>query len=301
MRTAMYLALMQLLQPAGQNTGPSPLGDAPQLAAERATTNRVYQSGEITNEAWARHLVTEFLGEDSPPELKDRMGKFVSTANIAALHVSADGAREIAEAWMRGFSIGTQELARAMGDAPSSGVWVKMCYPLEPSATRRSVDIFVVSNDYDSVRNRDELYVYVSRDLPMKPVVQIPYVSESGFTTNLVRGYTTVSDVPQSHWTNTVTVSRFGQEYRNCHRVWFTRPASLKDCPVFLHRHGVFGSRAAGFEWGSVAVTVTLPGGSSTLTFTGTVTNLAEGVVSKWVNGGFVGLAELEQQTGEQQ
>jgi hypothetical protein len=298
----MFIALLSLLKPAEQKaSSPAVLGDAPQLTAERATTNRIYQSDEITNEAWAKHLITEFIGEDGPPELKDRLGKFVSTANLAALHVSADGAREVAEAWMQGFSLGTQALAQAMGDAPTSGVWVKMCYPLEPSATRRSVDIFVVSNNYDSVRNRDELYVYVSRDLPMKPTVQIPYISESGFTTNLVRGYTTVSDVPHSHWTNTVTVSRFGQVYQNCHRMWFTRPASLKDCPVFLHRHGVFGSRATGFEWGSVAVTVTLPGEPPTLTYTGAITNLAEGVVSKWSNGGFVGLVELEQQTGEQQ
>lgn len=294
MRLASYLAFMALL-------GPAAFGDAPQPAAERATTNRVYQSEEITNEAWVNHLVTEFVGEDGPPELRDRMGRFVSMANLATLQVSVDGAREVAEAWMQGFSLGTQMLAQAMLDAPTNGVWVKMCHPLEPSAARRSVDIFVVSNSYDSARNRDEFYVYVSRDLPMKPVMQIPYISESGFTTNLVRGYSTVPDVPHSHWTNTVTVGRFGQVYRDCHRVWFTRPASLRDCPVFLHRHGVFGSRATGFEWGSVAVTVTLPGEPPAMTYTGTITNLAEGVVSRWSNGGFIGLAELEQQTGGQQ
>lgn len=278
-----------------------PLALFAQLGADRAATNRVYQTGEIVNEAWMKHIVTEYIGEDGPPELRDRMGKFMSAANLAALGVAAENASEVAEAWMQGFALGTQQLAQAMLQAPSTGVWMKLCHPLEPSFTRRSVDIFVVSNGYDSARNRDEFLVYVSRELPMKPIMQIPYISESGFTTNLVKGYTTVSDVPHSSWTNTVTVNRFGCTYRDCHRVWFPRPAALKDVPVFLHRHGVFGSRATGFEWGSVAVTVTLPGEPTALTYTGSITNVADGLVSRWSNGAFIGITELEEPTGDTQ
>lgn len=279
-----------------------PLALFAQLGADRAATNLVYQTDEVVNEAWMKHIITEYVGEDGPPELRDRMGKFMSAANLAALGVAARDASEVAEAWMRGFVLGTQQLAQAMLQAPSTGVWMKLCHPLEPSSTRRSVDIFVVSNGYDSARNRDEFLVYVSRDLPMTPVMRVPYISESGFTTNLVKGYTAVSDVPHSSWTNTVTVSRFGRTYRDCHRVWFTRPPSLKDVPVFLHRHGVFGSWASGFEWGSVAVTVTLPGEPTALTFTGSITNVADGLVSRWSNGAFIGIMELEEEpTGDTQ
>ena len=63
-----------------------------QLGADRAATNRVYQTGEIVNEAWMKHIVTEYIGEDGPPELRDRMGKFMSAANLAALGVAAENA-----------------------------------------------------------------------------------------------------------------------------------------------------------------------------------------------------------------
>ena len=260
-------------------------------AQDRAATNTVYQTEIVTNNAWARHVVSELVGEDADPVLMDKMGAFVSAANLAALGVATEDAHRVAEAWLRGFSDGTNELAKAMLNAPSNGILMKLCYPLVPSAARRSVDIFVVSNEYDSVRNRDCLWIYFSRELPMKPVMSVPYVWEGGFTTNRVAGQFHVADRPLSAWTNTVDIVRFGQTYESCHPCWFSRPADLSGTPIFMSRHGSFGSRPGGVEWGSIAVTV-----DGTPTFTGEVTNATEGVVAVFSNGGFLGTIQLEEQ-----
>ena len=188
-------------------------------------------------------------------------------------------------------------LTEAMSQYVSSGgTFVKLTYPLVPSSTRRSVDVFVVSNTYDSVRNRDCLWLYFSRELPMKPSMSLPYVSESGFTTNRVAGTFSVHDVAGSHWTNSVTITRFRDglgnpiAYERCHPCWFVRPAALQGVPVFLYRHGSFGSRESGLEWGSLAVTV-----DGTPTITGEVTNAVEGTVAVFSNGGFTGTYRLEE------
>ena len=252
-------------------------------------TNAIYQTEVIENDAWTRAIVTEVLGPDAAPELKDRMGAFVSAQNLAALGVSAANAHRVAAAWKRGFEQGTNMLAEAMSHAVNTGTLFKLCYPLIPSATRRSVDIFVVSNEYDSVRNRDCLWLYVSRDLPMKPIARVPYVWDGGWATNYVVGTFAPNDVPGAHWTNTVNVARFGQTYERCHRCWFVRPAALKDTPIFTARHGSFGGRNGdGMEWGSIAVQV-----DGTPAYTGAITNAAAGTVAVFSNGGFIGITQI--------
>ena len=253
-----------------------------------AETNTVYQTGIVTNNAWSRDVVTE-RWSGGEPELMDRQGAFVSTADMSALEVSSANAHKVAAAWSDGFNTGTNMLAEAMVDAPTNGTFFKLCFPLIPSSTRRSVDIFVVSNTYDAVRNRDCLWIYVSRDLPMKPIVRVPYVWESGFSTNYAVGAFTVQDVPQSHWTNTVSITRFGETYAKCHRCWFTRPAELAGIPIFMNRHGSFGGRdGSGMDWGSIAVLV-----DNQLTYTGSITNAAEGTVATFENGAFLGITHI--------
>lgn len=260
-----------------------------------AGTNIVYEMTVVTNNAWGRSVVTE-LATPYGVELLDRREAFVSAANLAALGVAVSDSHRVSDAWMRGFSQGTNMLSEAMSNyVARGGTFMKLTYPLMPSVTRRSVDVFVVSNTYDSVRNRDCLWIYFSRELPMKPSMSLPYVSESGFTTNRVAGTFSVQDVAGSHWTNAVTVTRFRDDlgnpivYEKCHPCWFMRPASLKDVPIFLYRHGAFGSRESGLEWGSLAVTV-----DGTPTITGEVTNAVEGTVAVFSNGGFTGTYRLE-------
>ena len=272
---------------------------APSLASAQlgatAGTNIVYAMTVVTNNAWGRSVVTELLTTHGV-ELLDRREAFVSAANLAALGVSVKDAHRVSDAWMRGFAQGTNVLSEAMSNyVARGGTFMKITYPLVPSSTRRSVDVFVVSNTYDSVRNRDCLWLYFSRELPMKPSMSLPYVSESGFTTNRVAGTFSVPDVAGSHWTNAVTITRFRDgldnpiAYEKCHPCWFSRPAALRGVPIFLYRHGSFGSRESGLEWGSLAVTV-----DGTPTITGEVTNAVEGTVAVFSNGGFTGTYRLE-------
>lgn len=273
---------------AGAAAMTTPLVSYAQLGADRVVTNKVYQTTAITNEAWARRIVSELRSGDDAT-LRDLSGRFASAAHLRALGVSMEHAHEVAEAWMQGFASGTNMLAAAMSQAPTNGILMQLTYPLEPSSVRRSVDIFVVSNEYDSARNRDCLWIYFSRVLPMKPVMSVPYIWESGFSTNRATGAFHVSDIPSSHWTNTVDIVRFGQTYAECHPCWFPRPAALADTPVFLARHGRFGG-TEGIEWGSIAVTV-----DGAPTYTGAVTNLAADTAIVFSNGGYVGTIQLEE------
>lgn len=167
---------------------------------------------------------------------------------------------------------------------PTNGVILKLLFPLKPSIMlRRDSGLFVVSNEYDAVRNRDAMLIYFNTTPPMKPVMKAPYVYGSGSVTNRVAGRFSVPDVPGSDWTNTVEVTRFGQTYSGCRWCWFDRPAALAGEAVMMNRHGRFGG-VEGIEWGSMSVKVL-----SWMSYTGEVTNAAEGVVATFSNGAFMG------------
>ena len=250
-------------------------------------TNKIYQSQVITNNAWVKHIVSEFIGKNGETELKDKAGAFVSAANLAALNVAVNDSKHVYEAWMRGFEKGCEELRSKIGQSPDHGILMKLVMPLDPAASRRSVDIFVVSNEYDAALNRDKMWLYCNRELPMKPIVEVPYVYEGGFTTNRVVGTFSPNDVPGAHWTNTVTVSRFGFEYKDCHVLYVTRPENLANYPCHLKRHGLWGRTGSGFEWGSIAVTVD---GMPTLTCE--LTNTVQKKVAVFSNGALKGIID---------
>lgn len=171
---------------------------------------------------------------------------------------------------------------------PTNGVAMKLLFPLKPSVMiGNDSGIFVVSNEYDAVRNRDAMLIYYNTTPPMKPIMKAPYVYGSGSVTNRVTGRFTVPDVPNSHWTNTVTVTRFGQIYSGCRWCWFDRPAALAGETVMMNRHGRFGG-VDGIEWGRIAVKVL-----NEMAYTGEVTNAAEGVVATFSNGAFMGTYQI--------
>lgn len=257
-------------------------------------TNRVYYSQSITNNAWVKHIITEFWNGNVAPELKDKAGVFVSAANLAALGVAVEDSKRVYESWMRGFERGCEELSSKIGQSPDHGAFLKLMFPLIPDATRKSVDIFVVSNTYDTVRNRDVLWIYCNRELPMKPVVEVPYIYESGFTTNRVVGTFSPPDVPKAHWTNTVTVSRFGHVYRDCRVLYVNRPANLASYPCNLNRHGRWGRKGEGFDWGSIGVTV-----DGVPTLTCELTNTVQNKVAVFNNGGIVEIKDPNSEAKE--
>lgn len=252
-------------------------------------TNKTYMSTVVTNRAWAKHIVTEFLSGNNPPELKDLAGKFVSTMDLKALGIAVEESSKVYDAWMQGFADGCRQLEDAIGKSPTNGVFIQLLFPLVPSSTRKTVDIFVVSNAYDSVKHRDIMWVYCSRELPLVPVTEVPYVWESGFTTNRVRGTYSPSDVDGAHWTNTVDLVAYGNDYPKCHVLYVDRPVALRNVPCRLNHHGLWGHRQLGFDWGPVAVTV-----DGTPTLTGSVTNSVLGRVRTFSNGGLVGEAPIE-------
>lgn len=179
---------------------------------------------------------------------------------------------------------------------PTNGVMLKLVFPLAPLAMlRRDGGIFVVSNAYDAAQNRDELYVFFNADPPMKPIIRAPYVHGSGSVTNWAVGRFTVGDVPDSHWTNAVDVTRFGRTYAKCRRCWFDRPEALRGEAVMLNRHVRFGG-ADGIEWGSIAVKVL-----GRMSFTGEVTNAAEGVVATFSNGAYMSTRPLDAGEGAEE
>lgn len=258
-------------------------------------TNKVYMSGVVTNRTWTKHVITEFIEGGAAPVLKDKAGKFVSAANLTALGLAVEDSGKVYDAWIEGFRRGCEELSSKIGQTPTSGAFLKFVFPLVPDATRRSVDIFVVSNEYDVAKNRDRMWIYCNRELPMEPVVEVPYVYESGFTTNRVKGTFSPSDVSGAHWTNTVTVTRFGHTYRDCRVLYATRPADLANYPCRLNRHGKWGRTGDGFEWGSVGVTV-----NGIPTLTAELTNTVQNKVMVFTNGGLTGIVNPEEKESEQ-
>ena len=258
-----------------------------QLTAGIAT-NKIYQSQVITNNAWVKHIVSEFIGKNGETELKDKAGAFVSEANLAAMKVAVEDSKRVYDAWIRGFEQGCEELRSKIGQSPTSGMFLKLMFPYVPDSTRKSVDIFVVSNHYDTVKNRDVMWIYCNRELPMEPIVEIPYVYESGFTTNRVVGTFEPKDVAKAHWTNTVTISRFGYEYKNCHVLYANRPADLANYPCRLNRNGLWGKTGGGFDWGMIGVTV-----EGVPTLTAELTNTVQNKVVVFSNGGFTGIIDL--------
>ena len=251
-------------------------------------TNVVYESQIITNNAWMKHLVTELIENGKAPELKDRAKAFVSAANLAAMKVAVEDSKRVYDAWIRGFEQGCEELRSKIGQSPTSGMFLKLMFPYVPDSTRKTVDIFVVSNHYDTVKNRDVMWIYCNRELPMEPIVEIPYVYESGFTTNRVVGTFEPKDVAKAHWTNTVTISRFGYEYKNCHVLYANRPANLANYPCRLNRNGLWGKTGGGFDWGMIGVTV-----EGVPTLTAELTNTVQNKVVVFSNGGFTGIIDL--------
>lgn len=250
-------------------------------------TNKTYISSVVTNKPWVKHIVSELLDGEMGPVLKDKAGAFVSAANLAALGVAVEDSHRVYDAWMEGFQRGCEELHSKIGQSPTSGAFLKLIFPLVPDATRKSVDIFVVSNEYDVAKNRDTMWIYCNRTLPMEPVVEVPYVYESGFTTNRVTGTFSPADVPRAHWTNTVTITRFGQTYKDCHVLYAVRPGNLAEYPCRLNRHGKWGRTGDGFEWGMIGVTV-----DGIPTLTKELTNTVQKKVMVFSNGGLTGIID---------
>lgn len=260
------------------------------LAQERNAVVIESVSNVQTNFSWGKDVVTEEVGAGG--RLRDRQGVLVSAADVAAEAATASNVTRVAQAYSEGFGRGTNELAAAMANLPTNGILVGLRFPLVPQ-TSRKFDIYVASNHYDSASNRDELYVYFGQSYTNPPTMGVPYVWDSGATTQRVAGVWTLPGTLH-RWTDVYSVTerqKSGTVAYPCHRLFVARPSALRGLPLNLNPHGVWGG-PEGMAFGSYLLTA---GASRAAAWTGAVTNAPEGVIAVFDNGFLVELKEMEQ------
>lgn len=242
-----------------------------------------------TNHSWNKDVIAE----TSDGKLVDRQGVLASVADASAEEETAKGIGKIASAWNKGFSNGVEMLKKKLDDVPRTGRFIGLKFPVIP-ATSRKFDIYVVSNYYNSAENEDVLFIYFGQSFTNAPTMVVPYVYESGFTTQRVAGT----------WTKPGTDDRFSKTrelsiYRNtegtvrykCHKLYVKRPPVLSGIPCNLDPNGVWGG-PEGISFGSYLITVSV-GGDVFPTYSGFVTNETLGVVAIFDNGSFNGIVPI--------
>lgn len=261
-----------------------PLAASAQLGADRGAVIVETVSNVQTNWSFGKDIVTE-TGDGV---LMDRRRVLVSAADAAAEAETAESVGRISKAWSEGFARGTNELHAAMAGIPTNGILVGLRFPLVPQ-TSRLFDIYVASNHYDSVANRDELYVYFGQSYTNPPTLTVPYVWNSGVTTQRVAGAWTragTGDRFTNVW-NVVEQLKDGPVTYPCHRLFVPRPPELRGLSLNLDPHGRWGG-PDGVAFGSYLLSV-----GGTPTYTGQVTNDVDGVVATFDNGALVGLEPI--------
>lgn len=259
------------------------------LGAERSIVAESV-SGVVTNFSWQKNVVTET--EDG--QLRDKARVLASSAQAAAEEETAAGVGRVAVAWRQGFSNGVESLRASLSNVPKTGKFISLKFPLVPMTSRR-FDIYVASNSYSSASNEDILYIYFGQSFTNAPTMMVPYVWESGFTTNRVAGSWTKTGT-SDHFTNTYDVvlhrTSSADVHYTCHKLYVKRPESLRGIPCNLNPHGKWGG-PDGVAFGSYLLTVTEEGVTYP-TFTGPVTNSEAGVVALFDNGAFLGTVPIE-------
>lgn len=260
-----------------------------QLGADRSIVAESV-SGVVTNYSWKKDVVTE----TDASTLKDRQGVLASAANASAQSKTAEGIASLASAWRRGFSNGVESVKSNLSNVPRTGRFIGLRFPLVPQ-TSRKFDIYVASNHYDSASNEDILYIHFGQSFTNAPSMVVPYVWESGMTTQRVAGAWKKSGT-SDHWTNTydVVLMRSGSAdiHYTCHKLHVPRPVGMRDIPCNLDPHGRWGTDV-GVNFGSLLVTVSV-GGSTYPTYSGQVTNEQDGVIAIFDNGAFLGTIPIE-------
>ena len=261
-----------------------PLAASAQLGADRGAVIVETVSNVKTNWSFGKDIVTET--EDGA--LMDRRRVLVSAADAAAEAETAESVGRISKAWSEGFARGTSELRAAMAGIPTNGILVGLRFPLVPQTSRR-FDIYVASNHYDVATGRDELYVYFGQSYTNPPTITVPYVWNSGMTTQRVAGVWTragSNDRYTKVW-NVVEQLKDGPVTYPCHRLFVPRPPELRGLSLNLDPHGRWGG-PDGVAFGSYLLTV---GGLPT--YTGVVTNDVDGLIMTIDNGACVGLEPI--------
>lgn len=258
-----------------------------QLGADRGSTNVVYYSSIHSAPARIKERITQ-RHDSTGYHLMDRKRVFAQLAQLVAEQVTVAGANEVAEAWKQGFSNGVESLQAAWANAPTNGAYLAVEIPYDPTQSRAAIDIYVVSNHYDSVTGYDLLWVYFNHELP-KPTVEVPYTC--GGETKRVAG-TWKPAGTAANWTNVYTVVKGGYTYDNCHLLFVERPPEFVGAVMNLKRVGNFGNPETGISWGKVQTTYN---GRPSITAT-----LSDGTNDwEFVNGEVMNIKPTEQEDEE--
>lgn len=262
-----------------------------QLGADRSIIAESV-SNVHTNYSWRKDIITET--EDA--NLKDRQRVLATVAGAAAQEATVEGVGRLATAWKNGFSNGVESLSASLSNVPRTGRFIGLKFPLIPQ-TSRKFDIYVASNYYNSATHEDILFVHFSQSFTNQPSMVVPYVWESGMTTQRVAA-TWTKPGTSDHWTNTYDIVHLRQNdsdiHYTCHKLHVARPAGLWGVPCNLNPHGVWGG-PDGINFGSYLLTV-VDGNDSFPTYTGEVTNQTAGVVAVFDNGALKEIVPIEEE-----
>lgn len=261
-----------------------------QLGADRSVVAESI-SNVHTNYSWRKNVVMET--EDGG--LVEKQGVLATVADTAAQKETAESVGRVAAAWRRGFSNGVETLSASLSNVPRTGRFIGLKFPLIPQSSR-PFDIYVASNHYNAVTHEDELYVHFGQSFSNSPSMTVPYVYESGMTTQRVPGVWRKAGTA-NHFTNVYSVvlhrSNAVDIAYTCHKLFVPRPAALWGVPCNLDPHGRWGG-PEGVAFGSYLLTVTQLGVTYP-TFSGSVTNVEAGVVALFDNGAFLGTIPIEE------
>lgn len=244
-----------------------------------------------TNYSWEKNVVTE----TADGQLRDKQGALASAADAAAQAETVKNVGNVANAWRIGFSNGVASVAATLADIPKNGRFIRLEFPLIPQ-TSRKFDIFVASNSYNSVANEDVMWIYFGQSFTNPPTMTVPYVYESGMTTQRVVGAWKKAGTTD-HFTNVVNITRTisGEHVTYpCHKMYVKRPDALANVPCNLNPHGVWGT-PEGITFGSYLLNVIVDG-TSYPTWTGQITNTTEGVIAIFDNGAFLGTVPIQEE-----
>lgn len=272
----------------------APLVAFAQLGADRSIVAESV-SNVHTNYSWKKDVVAE----DEYDKLIDRQRVLASAARVAAEAETVSGMERLATSWKNGFSNGVETLSASLSNVPRTGRFICLKFPLIPQ-TSRKFDIYVASNYYDSASNEDIMFVHFGQSFTNQPSMVVPYVWESGMTTQRVAA-TWIKSGTSDNWTNTYDIvqGRSGEQdiHYTCHKLHCKRPTAIKDVPCNLNPHGVWGG-PDGMNFGSYLLNV-IDGDNVYPAYTGSVTNQEAGVVAVFDNGALKEIVEIQQGENE--
>lgn len=206
--------------------------------------------------------------------LNDRK-KIVATKQTATtIAVATESLIEVEQQYKNGFDTGIAALSAATNSKPNHGFTMGFKFPFPLSGTREALEGYIAKHEYDSANNCDILWLHLTKSLAGKQTWLVPFVSDSGMTTNRCTAEWTNPAYPGSSYTNVYSLTVGETEYDNIHKLYVPRPDEYQDFVVWYDPH---------MKWGRVDIGIVYDGIGHTafggeLLYTGVLTDLVNSV-----------------------